>query len=101
MPRPRLPETSEGQRRARLAWNQGRTGKSQSATDTPIVSKCAAENCGTAVTSPRPPTAGMVQVSGAADGAAAHWYCPGRCSAIAQARADLRAVSTRSGGEPQ
>lgn len=99
MPRPQLPETSEGQRRARLAWNEGLTGESRPATETPAFHKCPAEGCGTPAVSARPPASGLVRVDGAEDGAAAHWYCPGRCAAIARARAELRAVPTRQGGE--
>ncbi|MDT7847247.1 hypothetical protein [Streptomyces justiciae] len=96
--RPRLPEVSEGQRKARLAWNGGKTGTSRATVDTPVVEACAVEACGTPVTGHRLPTGGLVQVRGAADGARAHWYCPGRCAAIARARAELRAVPIRPGG---
>lgn len=97
--RPRLPEVSEGQRKAQLAWNGGQTGKSRPTADTPVVETCTLEDCGTPVIGRRPPVKGMVQVRGAADGAAAHWYCPTRCAAIARARAELRAIPTRPGGE--
>lgn len=97
--RPRLPETSEGQLKARLAWNKGLTGKGRPAANTSVIEACTINGCGTPVVGRRPPAAGMVQVRGAADGAAAHWYCPGRCTAIARARADLRSIPMRPGGE--
>ena len=86
--RPRLPEVSENQRKARLAWNQGLTGSSRPA-----------DGCGTPVVGRRAPAADLDHARGAADGAAAHWYCPGRCAAIARARAELRAIPMRPGGE--
>lgn len=97
--RPRLPEVSEGQRKARLAWNGGKTGKPRPTVDTPVVEACPLEECGTPVVGRRPPADGMVAVRGAADGAAAHWYCEGRCAAIARARAELRAIPVRRGGD--
>jgi len=96
--RPRLPEVTEGQRKARLAWNGGKTGTSRPTVDTPVVEACTLEACGTPAVG-RPPADGMVTVRGAADGAAAHWYCEGRCSAIARARAELRAIPARRGGD--
>lgn len=97
--RPRLPEVSAGQLKARLAWNGGKTGKSRGAADAPVIETCTVEACDTPVIGQRPPVKGMVQIRGAADGAAAHWYCPARCAAIARARAELRAIPTRPGGE--
>ncbi|MEU1478940.1 hypothetical protein [Streptomyces sp. NPDC005760] len=97
--RPRLPETSTAQREARYAWNSGLSGTPRPAGTEGAVAACAAEECGTPVTGRRPPADGMVQVTGAADGAAAHWYCPVRCAAIARARAELRAIPMRPGGE--
>lgn len=97
--RPKLPEVSESQRKSRLAWNQGLTGESRPAVERPAFEPCPADGCGVPVVGRRPPTAGMVQVRGAADGAAAHWYCPVRCAAIARARAELRAIPLRPGGE--
>lgn len=97
--RPRLPETSEAQLKARYAWNQGKTGKPRKPADTAVVETCTVDGCGTPVVSRRPPVRDMVQVHGAAEGAAAHWYCPGRCAAIARARAELRAIPMRPGGE--
>jgi hypothetical protein len=97
--RPRLPEVSEGQRRARLAWNGGKTGTSVPGATLSVFDVCTADGCGTPVTDSRPPAEGMVQVAGAADGAAAHWYCPVRCTPIARARAELRAIPMHTGGE--
>lgn len=98
--RPRLPETSEGQRRARLAWNGGKTGTSRRPAVTSVVDACTVDGCGSPATiGDRPPAASMVQVCGSADGAAAHWYCPSRCAAIARARAELRAIPMRSDGD--
>ncbi|MFJ4322209.1 hypothetical protein ACIP3A_03685 [Streptomyces tricolor] len=77
--RPRIPEVSEAQRRARHAWNGGKTGKARPAT-----------------TGTPPP--GMVKVTGSADGAPAHWFCPGRCTVLARTRAELRAIPRRPGG---
>jgi len=97
--RPKLPEVSENQRKARLAWNQGLTGTARPADERPAFQACTVDGCGTPVVDRRPPAAGMVQVRGAADGAAAHWYCPARCAAIARARADIRTITMRPGGE--
>ncbi|MFC7906421.1 hypothetical protein [Streptomyces nigra] len=99
MPRPRLPETSPGQLRAKQAWNGGKVGKSRAAADHPVVDVCPDEDCGSPDLSGRPPVAAMVRVAGAADGADAHWYCPGRCAAIARARAELRTIPAASGSE--
>jgi hypothetical protein len=96
--RPRLPETSEAQLRAKHAWNQGMTGKPRRPEQTAVLETCTAESCGTPASGPRPAPR-MVQVRGAADGAAAHWYCPDRCAALARARADLRSIPMRRGGE--
>lgn len=91
--RPRLPETSENQRQARLAWNGGQTGKPKKPLILPVVEVCHAEECGTPTSGRRPD--GMTQVAGAGDGAPTHWYCDGRCTAIARARADLRSNGHR------
>lgn len=88
--RPQLPETSEKQKQAAKAWNGGLTGTSRKPVPTAAVQTCPVDACGLPATSRRPPAAGMVRVRGAADGASAHWYCPDRCAAIANARADLR-----------
>ncbi|MFR0354117.1 hypothetical protein [Streptomyces sediminimaris] len=96
--RPRLPEVSEGQRKARLAWNGGKTGTSRPGVSLSVFDVCTVDGCGSPVNGSRPPADGMVQVGGAADGAAEHWYCAGRCEAIARARAELRAIPMRPGG---
>ncbi|WP_314411424.1 hypothetical protein [Streptomyces sp. DSM 40484] len=93
--RPHIPETSESQKKARLAFNAGATGTGRKPADLPVVETCRIEACGTPTGGPRPGP-GMVQVAGAQDGAPAHWYCPDRCAAIARAHADLR-----SGGHRQ
>lgn len=85
--RPRIPETTAGQKKARLAWNRGETGTGRKPADLPVVETCHVEECGTPTGGPLP---GMTQVAGARDGAPAHWYCDDRCAAIARARADLR-----------
>lgn len=92
MPRPRLPETSPGQLKAKQAWNAGMTGTGRKPAGAPVVDTRRVEECGSPATGGRAPQPGMVRVRGAADGAAAHWYCPGRCAALARARADLRAA---------
>jgi hypothetical protein len=97
--RPKIPETSENQKRAAQAWNAGKVGTGRPASDLPIVDVCTADGCGVPVIGRRAPAAGMVQVRGAADGAAAHWYCPERCAAIARARADIRGITMRPDGE--
>ncbi|MFE1925843.1 hypothetical protein ACFW91_25130 [Streptomyces asoensis] len=97
--RPKLPEVSESQCQSRLAWNQGLTGQPRPPAERPAFEPCPAVFCGAPVVGRRAPAAGMVQVRGAADGAAAHWYCPDRCAAIARARADIRAIPLRPGGE--
>lgn len=87
--RPRIPETSENQRKARMAWNGGKAGKSKPLVISPVVEVCHVEECGTPTDGPRPGR-DMAMVAGSKDGAASHWYCLGRCEAIAHARADLR-----------
>lgn len=99
MARIRLPETSPSQLAAKQAWNEGLIGKGRKPADTAVVEQCTVDACGTPATDRRPPVAGMVQVRGAADGAAAHWCCPGRCAAIAHAKAELRAIQMRPDGE--
>jgi hypothetical protein len=96
--RPRLIVVSEGQKRAQQAWNQGLVGKGRPAAATAAVEPCTVEGCGTPATG-QAPAARMVQVAGSADGAPAHWYCPGRCAVIARTRAELRAIPLRPGGE--
>ncbi|MBK3572633.1 hypothetical protein JHN63_02095 [Streptomyces sp. MBT65] len=98
--RPRLPETSPGQLAAAQAWNDGLVGTGRKSADTPVVEPCAVAACGTPVTDPLAPVTGMVEVRGSADGAAAHWYCDGRCADIARARADLRAIPMRPDTPP-
>ncbi|MFF7901219.1 hypothetical protein ACFZCV_20840 [Streptomyces sp. NPDC007920] len=96
--RPRLRETSEAQKKARLAWNQGLTGKGRPEAEQAVVEACTVDGCGTPAVGRVPPVARMVSVAGSADGAAAHWYCPGRCAAIARARADIRSIPMRPEG---
>lgn len=99
--RPRLPETSEGQRTAAHIWNEGQlSGKPRRPADTPVIEICAVDACGSPVTSSASAPTGMVEVRGSEDGAAAHWYCEGRCAAIASARAEIRAIPMRPGTEP-
>ncbi|MEU1275282.1 hypothetical protein [Streptomyces sp. NPDC005799] len=99
--RPRLPETSEAQIKARYAWNEGKAGKPRKAADMAVVEPCTVDGCGTPVTDTfRPPADGMTRVTSYADGVAEeHWYCVGRCAAIACARAELRAIPMRSDGD--
>jgi hypothetical protein len=97
--RPRLPETSKGQLKARQAWNGGLVGESRTPEQTAVVETCTAAGCGSPATTRT--RAGMVKVRGAADGAAAHWYCEQRCAAIARARADLRSIPMCRGGEDE
>ncbi|MFI1535484.1 hypothetical protein [Streptomyces anandii] len=60
----------------------------------PVVEQCPVDGCGTPATGRRP-VPGMVRVRGSKDGALEHWYCPGRCAAIARATADLRRGGAR------
>lgn len=87
-------------RAARLAWNNGKVGASKPSEDLPLVEPCTVTGCGTPATDDRPPVAGMLRIVGAADGADARWYCPGRCAVLARTRAELRAVPMRRDGEP-
>ncbi|CUW29655.1 hypothetical protein [Streptomyces reticuli] len=96
--RPRIPEVSEAQRRARLAWNGGKVGKTRPAAAMTPFEVCTADGCGSPATTGQPPTPGMVKVIGSKDGAPAHWFCPGRCTVLARTRAELRAVPRRPGG---
>lgn len=43
--RPRLPETSPAQRKAKLAWNKGLTSDSRAAADLPLVHTCTVNGC--------------------------------------------------------
>ncbi|GGX99029.1 hypothetical protein [Streptomyces fructofermentans] len=95
--RPRLPESSSSQKAAKYAWNGGLTGTSKQAGNLPVVEVCTTDGCGAPSSGPAP-RAAMVQVHGAGSDAAAHWYCHGRCAAIAAARADLRTGGHRQAG---
>ncbi|MCX5285980.1 hypothetical protein [Streptomyces sp. NBC_00198] len=88
--RPRLTQSSPGQKAADIAYKAGLTGTPLP--QSPIVAVCAVDHCGapSGRRQRKPPATGMVRVRGSADGAPSHWYCPGRCAAIANARADLR-----------
>lgn len=96
--RPRLPETSARQRETAKAWNGGLVGESRAPAQTDVVQPCTVDGCGSPATR-RSTRASMVKVHGSADGSAAHWYCVDRCAALARARADLRAIPMRRGGE--
>jgi hypothetical protein len=83
-------------------WNGGGfTGRRRTtaipAAQGAVVEECAVDACGKPAG--RAPVPGMVRVRGGRDGAPAHWYCPGRCAAIARARADLRQAGARTGEE--
>jgi hypothetical protein len=95
--RPRLPETSKAQLKAKHAWNGGLVGTGRAPEQTSVVETCTAQGCGSPATTRT--RARMVKVRGAADGASAHWYCVKRCAAIARARAELRSIPMRRGGE--
>lgn len=43
--RPRMPEVSASQRKAKLAWNKGLTGPSRTAADLPLVHTCTVDGC--------------------------------------------------------
>ncbi|MGW5736965.1 MULTISPECIES: hypothetical protein [Streptomyces] len=96
--RPQLPETSKAQLKAKQAFNGGLVGASRPPQEMGVVQACTVQGCGSPA-SRRSTRASMVKVRGAADGAAAHWYCVVRCAAIARARADLRSIPMRSGGD--
>src|SRR5687768_15894381 len=91
--RPRLPEVSENQQRARHAWNKGLTGKPRAASDTAVVETCTVDGCGSPADQPQP-NAAMVRVHVPDSREPARWYCPGRCAAIGRARADLATIHT-------
>ncbi|MER8030645.1 hypothetical protein ABTZ78_17000 [Streptomyces bauhiniae] len=61
----------------------------------PVIETCLNPDCGTPVVPGQRPSAPMVRVAGSQDGARQHWFCPGRCTGIAQARADLRSIKAR------
>ncbi|WP_228916797.1 hypothetical protein [Streptomyces sp. DH20] len=88
--RPRLPETSEAQQRAKHAWNRGLVGTGRPTADLPVVETCTVDGCGSTADQPRPN--GMVRVHVDSSREPARWYCPGRCAAIGQARADLATI---------
>lgn len=89
--RPRLPEVSEGQLKARHAWNKGLVGKPRPAADTAVVQVCTVDGCGSPADQPQP-NAAMLRVQVAGSREPARWYCPGRCAAIGRARADLATI---------
>jgi hypothetical protein len=79
-------------------WNGGNFVGRRRTTALPVagnavVEKCVTEACGTPAGGRAVPD--MVRVHGSRDGAPAHWFCPGRCEAIARARADLRRGGTQ------
>jgi hypothetical protein len=82
--------------RSKPVQTTSRAKKKQLPPSGPVVDACYAEGCGSVGTGPQPDP-GMVRVPGSKDGAASHWYCAGRCSAIARARADLRSIKMRGG----
>lgn len=94
--RPRLPEVSATQLQARLAWNQGKTGKGRPAASAPAVETCTVDGCGNLANQPRP-NGSMVRVHVAGSTDPARWYCPGRCAAIGRALADLRSIDQGGG----
>jgi hypothetical protein len=94
--RPRLPEVSETQRKAREAWNQGKTGKGRPAATAPVVETCTVDGCGSTADQPLP-NASMVPVHVPDSSEPARWYCPGRCAAIGRALADLRSIDQGGG----
>ncbi|MFF9279567.1 hypothetical protein [Streptomyces griseosporeus] len=96
--RPRLPEVSKGQRRARQDWNRGLVGRSRPAADSSPVPVCTVDGCGS-LANHRPARAAMVRVEVPGTGEPARWYCPGRCAAIGRARAELRGIDRAQGGE--
>ncbi|MFJ2407048.1 hypothetical protein ACIOUE_37775 [Streptomyces xanthochromogenes] len=77
--------------RSRKAWNQGKTGIGRAAADTPVIERCPVEGCGSESTGPAP-AKNMVKVRLPRSSEPARWYCPGRCRAIGQALAELRAI---------
>ncbi|MYS44071.1 hypothetical protein GTY23_23130 [Streptomyces sp. SID5998] len=94
--RPRLPETSEGQKRARQAWNGGQVGVGRKPASAPAVETCGVDGCGALADQPKP-AADMVRVEVTGTGEPARWYCPGRCTAIGRALADIRSIDTTKG----
>jgi hypothetical protein len=99
----RPPQTGQEHPAGRREW-AGKTGKPRPPAVTPVIETCSVDACGTPADGfrpvfDRPPADGMTRVSGSADGATEHWYCVGRCAAIACARAELRAIPPRPGGD--
>lgn len=75
-------------------WNGGRyTGANRTQPRPrkfgPVVDACGVVVCGTPGSEPSPRPR-MARIEGAGEGGQSAWYCPGRCTAIARARADLR-----------
>ncbi|MET9729741.1 hypothetical protein ABZZ79_03440 [Streptomyces sp. NPDC006458] len=96
--RPRLPEVSDSQRKARQEWNSGKVGQSRTPADLAVVEVCTVDGCGDLADQPRP-AAGMVRVEVADSREPARWYCPVRCAAIGRALADLATIPVRGAGE--
>ncbi|MEV6125178.1 hypothetical protein AB0M23_32500 [Streptomyces sp. NPDC052077] len=97
--RPRIPETSRGQRAARQEWNGGLAGAPRPAVVLRPVEPCPTDGCGALATGPRHiPDAVHVEVPGT--GQPARWYCPGRCAAIGRALAEIRGIPPHATGRP-
>lgn len=96
--RPRLSETSPGQKRAAKAWNGGMTGTSKRPAVIAVVEECTVPGCGADTTVPLP-AASMVRVHVDGTSEPARWYCPGRCAAIGRALAELRGICSPGGEE--
>jgi len=96
--RPRLPETSAAQKRARQEWNGGKVGAGRAPAAMPAVEACPVDGCGSLADQPKPSRI-MVRVRVAGTGEPARWYCPGRCAAIGRALAEIRSIGRPQDGE--
>ncbi|MEV6125181.1 hypothetical protein AB0M23_32515 [Streptomyces sp. NPDC052077] len=91
--RPRIPETSRGQRAARQEWNGGLAGEPRPAVVLAPVEPCPAGGCGALAAGPRHiPDAVRVEVPGTGQ--------PARCAAIGRALAEIRGIPPRATGRP-
>ncbi|MCM8548953.1 hypothetical protein [Streptomyces sp. STCH 565 A] len=97
--RPRLPETSPGQLKAKHAFNSGLAGVPRPAADMTVVAECTADGCGSLAADQPTPQRGMLRIEVSGTGEPARWYCPGRCAAIGRAVADLRGIDRARGGD--
>lgn len=73
------------------AWNKGRVGAPKVPVRTTVIEECTVTGCGAPASQAKPSSA-MVHVAVHGSTEPARWYCLGRCRAIGQALAEIRAI---------